>query len=662
MSIADSDVKTLAVKTIKALCIDAIEAANSGHPGMPMGMADAAVVLWTQFLKFDPDAPQWPDRDRFVLSAGHGSTLLYSLLHLTGYPDMGLEDLRRFRTWGSRTAGHPEYGEAGGIETTTGPLGQGFGNAVGMALAERMLASRFNAPGQTLVDHFVYAIAGDGCLMEGISSEAASLAGHLGLGKLVVLYDDNHITIDGPTEIAFTEDVQRRFDAYGWHTVRVADGHDHAAVAAALHEAQAETSRPSLLLLRTHIGHGAPTKQDTSSAHGSPLGAAEVKATKERMGWPLEPTFLVPSEVRSFFQQAADRGRAQRRAWEAARAAADPERVRRFDAQLRGEVDPAIFSKLPTFAPGAQVATRKASGAAINALAADMPQLVGGSADLAESNTTHIKGGGDVARGEYAGRNIAFGVREHGMGAILNGLSLHGGFRPFGGTFLVFSDYMRPAVRLAALMHQPVVYVWTHDSVFLGEDGPTHQPVEHAMSLRLIPNLFVVRPADATETVAAWRLALERTDGPTALLLTRQNLPVLAGSHHEGVLRGGYVVRAETGGAPDVILLATGSEVHVAVAAAELIGPRVRVVSLPTFELFDRQDAAYRESVLPAGVVKRVAIEAGRSIGWERYVGDRGLVHGIDRFGASAVATRIAQELGFTPEAFAAKVRAYLES
>ncbi len=653
MSIAE-----LAVKTIKALSMDGVQAANSGHPGMPMGMADAATVLWGSFLKFNPDVPDWPDRDRFVLSAGHGSMLLYSLLHLTGYEEMSLEQLKSFRQWGSKTAGHPEFGEAGGIETTTGPLGQGFGNAVGMALAERLLAERFNADGNVLVDHYTYVIAGDGDLMEGVAAEAASLAGHLGLGRLIVLYDDNQITIDGSTDLAFTEDVGARFRAMGWHTVAL-DGHDHEQVASGIEAARRVSDQPSLLLCRTHIGHGSPNKQDRSAAHGAPLGVDEVALTKEGMGWPLEPDFHIPAEVPVFFGVAADRGRAAFASWQQARAEASAHRVSALDAQLDCQVPSSVWDRLPEFETGKSLATRKASGAVLNAICDDVPSLLGGSADLAGSNNTTLKDYELIGPNQFGARarNIAYGVREHAMGSIMNGLSLHGGFRPYAGTFLVFSDYMRPAIRLAALMHQPVVYVFTHDSVFLGEDGPTHQPVEHAMSLRLIPNCYVVRPADARETVAAWRMALARTDGPTCLLLTRQGVPVLEGASTDGVLRGGYVLRKEQTEHPERVLMATGSEVWVALAAADRLGPGTRVVSLPCFERFEAQDQAYRDAVLPPTVSARAAIEAGRTLGWERYVGNRGIVHGIDRFGVSAPHTRIAQELGFTAEAFAHKVR-----
>ena len=646
----------LAVKTVKGLAMDAIETANSGHPGMPMGMADAAVTLWTRFLRFDPAAPGWPDRDRFVLSAGHGSALLYSLLHLSGYEDMPLEQLRSFRQWGSHTAGHPDEGEAEGIETTTGPLGQGISNAVGMAMAERLLRERYGA---ALVDHFTYVIAGDGDLMEGVASEAASLAGHLRLAHLVVLYDDNGITIDGGTELAFTEDVPKRFEAYGWHVASV-DGHDRDAVAQAIEAAQAD-GRPSLICCKTHIGQGAPTKQDTSACHGSPLGATELAGAKAAMGWPETP-FHIPAEVPAFFARAADRGRAAHAEWRARRGSAPAERVAALDAQLSGVIGDDAWRALPEFEVGKTLATRQSSQAVLNALCPHVPGLIGGSADLTGSNGTYLKGYDDVGPDGFGARarNVHYGVREHAMGAIMNGLALHGGFVPYGGTFLVFSDYMRPTVRLAAMMRQRVVFVFSHDSVFLGEDGPTHQPIEHAMSLRLVPGLEVVRPADARETAAAWRAALDRPQGPTAMLLTRQGVPTLGGVDPDGVRRGGYVLRRETTAAPELIVLATGSEVHLALAAAEAVGPGVRVVSLPCFERFDAQPRAYRDEVLPPTCRQRFAVEAGRTLGWERYIGDRGHAHGIDRFGASAPAEVIAERWGFTPDALAAAMRAYL--
>jgi transketolase len=587
--------------------------------------------------------------------------LLYSLLHLSGYKDMTLEQLKNFRQWGSKTAGHPEYGEAGGIETTTGPLGQGISTAVGMALAERLLAARFNRRGQTLVDHHTYVIAGDGDLMEGVTAEAVSLAGHLQLDKLIVLYDDNQITIDGGTDLSFTEDVSARFAAYGWHTQKI-DGHDRDAVHTAIRAAQS-SNRPSLIQCRTHIGHGAPNKQDSSSAHGAPLGTDEVRATKEGMGWPQEPTFFIPPEVPAYFEQKANAGRSAYTEWMQTRSTTDSELVQRFDAQMSDDFGAEVWAALPQFEIGASIATRKASGAVLNAVCDLLPQMIGGSADLAGSNGTTLKDYGHVQAGEYGSdrRNIHYGVREHAMGAIMNGLALHKGIRPYGGTFLIFSDYMRPAIRLAALMKQPVTYVFTHDSVFLGEDGPTHQPIEQAMSLRMIPNSWVVRPGDATETAAAWRIAMERKSGPTSLLLTRQGVPVLENSSIHGALKGAYVVRKERGNAPKVVLLATGSELHLALDAADLLGPDTRVVSMPCWELFEQQSAAYRESVIPANSPNRFAIEAGRSFGWERYVGDHGATWGIDRFGASAPAKRIAAEFGFNAESFAAFVRKQLD-
>jgi len=652
----------LAVQTIKTLSMDAVEAAQSGHPGMPMGMADAATVLWTKFLKFNPDAPQWPDRDRFVLSAGHGSMLLYSLLHLSGYPEMTMAELKRFRQWGSRTAGHPEFGEAGGIETTTGPLGQGISNAVGMALAERLIAGRVNTDGAKLVDHYTYAIAGDGDLMEGVSYEAASLAGHLKLGKLIVLYDDNKITIDGTTEIAFTEDVAARFNAFGWHTAKV-DGHSHDEVEAAISAAQSEQGRPSIICCRTHIGHGSPNKQDTSGAHGAPLGADEIRLTKEGMNWPHEPTFRVPDSVRSFFGEAAQRGRQKHAEWTANAKGTTAAQQRWLMSTPPTPASPEIFETLDLFERGSKIATRKASGAVLNALKHTLPELIGGSADLAGSNNTDLKDFGDVTADEMGAdrRNIRYGVREHGMGAIMNGMSLHGGLRPYAGTFLVFSDYMRPSVRLAALMGQPVVYVFTHDSVFLGEDGPTHQPIEHAMSLRLIPNLHVLRPGDGEETIAAWHHALQRNDGPSALLLTRQGLPILETSDRTKAMKGGYILRRESGDTPRAILMATGSELHLAAGAAEQLSDDIRVVSMPCFEAFEAQSQEYRDEVLPPAVTARVAIEAGQTIGWERYVGTQGAIHGIQRFGTSAPAGRIAKEWGFTVEAFSNFVAHYLD-
>ncbi|GAB4252963.1 MULTISPECIES: transketolase family protein [Deferrisoma] len=657
----DPRLDSLAVNTLRFLAVDAVERANSGHPGMPMGAAPMAYALWTRFLRFDPGAPDWPDRDRFVLSAGHGSMLLYGLLHLAGYP-LTLDDLKSFRQWGSKTPGHPEFGHTPGVETTTGPLGQGFAAAVGMAIAERHLAARYNRPGFEVVDHHTYVIAGDGDLMEGVASEAASLAGHLGLGKLVVLYDDNRITIEGGTDLAFSEDVEARFRAYGWHTLSVEDGNDLARLEAALAEARAETERPSLIRVRTHIGFGSPGKQDSADAHGAPLGPEEVRRTKENLGWPLEPAFHVPEEARKPFAAAAARGREARRAWgerfEAYRREF-PGLAAELERRWEGRLPEGWEEALPAFpADPKGVATRSAGGKVLNALAARIPELMGGSADLGPSTKTLLAGEKDFSRGTPDGRNLRFGIREFAMAAVLNGMANHGGFRPFGSTFFVFSDYLRPGLRLAALMGLPVVHVFTHDSIFVGEDGPTHQPVEHLASLRAMPNLVVLRPADANETAEAWRVALERTEGPTALVLTRQNVPVLdrtALAGAEGLRRGGYVLREASAGPQGIrlLLIATGSEVHLALGAAERLeaeGVPTRVVSLPSWELFEAQDPAYRAEVLPPGVTARVAVEAASAFGWERYVGPAGAVVGIDRFGASAPAQVLAEKFGFTVE------------
>lgn len=645
----------LCVNTIRTLSIDAVQQAKSGHPGMPMGAADVAYVLWTRFLKHNPTNPRWPNRDRFILSGGHGSMLLYSLLYLTGY-DLPLEELKRFRQWGSRTPGHPEYGLTPGVETTTGPLGQGFATGVGMAIAERLLAARFNRPGYPLVDHYVYAIVTDGDLMEGISHEAASLAGHLGLGKLIYLYDDNHISIDGPTELAFTEDRCARFAAYGWHVQQV-DGHDHDAVAQAIRAAQAETARPSLIACRTHIGYGSPNRQDTAQVHGEPLGEEEVRLTKENLGWPTDQTFYIPDEALAHFRQAVPHGRDLENQWLQLfeRYAAEyPELAEEWRQLWSGQLPKGWESALPAFSPAdGQIATRAASGKVLNAIAPSLP-LVGGSADLTPSNNTELKEYGWIGPDAFDGRNIHFGVREHAMGAILNGLALHGGLIPFAGTFLVFSDYMRPAIRLAALMELPVIYVFTHDSIGLGEDGPTHQPVEHLASLRAMPNLTVIRPADATETAEAWRVALQRRS-PVALVLTRQGLPVLdrARLAPASLLERGAYVLADSDGTPDLILIATGSEVHLALEARERLaaeGISARVVNMPSWELFEEQPQAYRDEVLPPAVQARVAIEAGVPLGWERYVGSQGETVGLTRFGASAPYKVLFEQFGFTPE------------
>ena len=649
------------IHTIQMLAVDAVEQAHSGHPGLPLEAAAIAYVLWTRYLKYNPANPAWPDRDRFVLSAGHGSALLYAMLHLTGY-DLPLDELRRFRQWDSRTPGHPEYGLTPGVETTTGPLGQGLGNAVGLALAEAHLAARFNRPGHAVINHRTVVIASDGDMMEGVGYEAASLAGHLRLGQLVVIYLDNGITIDGPTSLTFSDDVAARYQSFGWRVLRM-DGTDVAGIDRTLGEAFASTERPTLVIARTHIGWGSP-KQDTSAAHGEPLGPEAARATKEHLGWPLEPTFLVPDEVRAHFRQALSRGRDAEADWQArwaAYAAAYPQEAAELQSMLAGELPPGWDAALPAFPPDRPVATRVAGGQVMNALAARIPALIGGSADLAASNRTTLKGLGDVRPGDYAGRNLHFGVREHAMGAVLNGLALHG-LIPFGATFLVFSDYMRPAIRLAAMMGLHVIYVFTHDSIGLGEDGPTHQPAEHLAALRAIPNLTVIRPADANETAVAWRVALGRRGGPTVLALTRQNVPVFDRTKlapAEGLARGAYIL-ADTPGRPEVILIATGSEVQVALGARDLLaaeGIAARVVNMPSWELFDEQPRDYRDAVLPPAVTARLAVEAGVAQGWQRYVGPAGDVVALDRFGASAPYQVLMREFGFTPEHVAGRAR-----
>lgn len=642
----------LAVAVIKGLAMDAVQRATSGHPGMPMGMADIATVVWSRYLVVDPDDPTWIDRDRFVLSNGHGSMLLYSLLHLCGFP-LTLDDLKRFRQWGSHTPGHPEIDQKRGIETTTGPLGQGFGTGVGLAIAEEHLRARL---GSDLIDHRTFGFVSDGDLMEGISSEAASLAGHLGLGRLIYYYDDNDISIDGSTDITFTEDVRRRFEAVGWHVEEI-DGHDRSAVAEATEAALEVGDRPSLVICHTHIAHGAPHAQDTAKAHGSPLGEEEVRATKERLGLPPDETFWVPDEVYRFFSEAMQRGRDARKAWleRFEKATADPDRARLWESFF----DPGpVRLESPGF--DGEIATRAASGKLFGQIAEKVPGFLGGAADLVESTKTVIEPGRLFSKTDRAARDIAYGVREHAMGAITNGMAIHGGLRPYAATFFVFSDYMRPAVRLAALMEAPSIFVFTHDSVFLGEDGPTHQPIEHLASLRAMPNMWVVRPADAGETVEAWELALNRTEGPTALVLTRQNLPVLDRAGREGLVgKGGYVLRD----GDDLVLVATGSEVWVALEAAEELsadGLQARVVSLPCWEAFFAQPEEYRRAVLGDGL-PRVAVEAGATFGWERIVGEGGLIVGIDRFGASAPWKEIARHLGFTPDAVATRIRDWLK-
>jgi transketolase len=625
---------------------------------MPMGMADAAYVLWTQFLKHNPQNPDWPDRDRFVLSAGHGSMLLYSLLHLTGY-DLPLEQLMQFRQWGSLTPGHPEYGLTPGVETTTGPLGQGFTNGVGLAIAEAFLAATFNRPGHEIIGHYVYAIVSDGDLMEGISHEAASLAGHMKLGKIIYLYDDNHISIDGSTNLAFTENRMQRFEAYGWHTQQI-DGHDRAAVAAAIRAAQAVTDKPSIIACRTTIGYGSPNKANTAKAHGEPLGPDEVKLTKQAYGWNPEKQFYIPDEALNHFRQAEGRGAEWEAAWKTcleAYAQAYPQEAKQLRQALSGELPAGWEEALPVFPADAKgIATRAASGQVLHAIAPVLPTLIGGSADLAPSNNTYLKGYPVFANESYAGRNFHFGVREHGMGGILNGMALHGGVIPYGGTFLVFADYCRPAIRLAAMSHIPTIFIFTHDSIGLGEDGPTHQPVEHLAALRAIPNLTVIRPADANETTQAWKVALEKREGPVALLLTRQSLPVYDRStmgDAAGLAKGAYVLLDTNKVYPDVILLATGSEVEFAVQAHTKLaeqGIGARVVSMPSWELFQQQSEEYRDSVLPPTVWARVAIEAGVPLGWRQWVGPYGDIIAIDRFGASAPYKTIQAQLGFTAD------------
>ncbi len=648
-----------AINTMRFLAVDGVQKANSGHPGAPMGAAPMAYVLWTRFLKHNPADPTWADRDRFVLSAGHASMLLYSLLHLTGY-DLPLEQLQQFRQWNSMTPGHPEVGHAPGVETTTGPLGQGFANGVGMAMAEAHLAATFNRPGHAIVGHYTYAIVSDGDLMEGVASEAASLAGHLRLGKLIYLYDDNHISIDGSTDLAFTEDRMARFRAYGWHTQVVPDGNDLDAIDAAIRAAQAETGRPSIIAVRTIIGYGSPNRQNTAGVHGEPLGPDEVVRAKENLGWPTEPAFNVPDDVLKHFRRALEQGAAAQATWQAkfaAYAAECPQLAADWQRRQAGELPAGWDDNLPRYEPNPKgEATRNVSGAVINALAVRLPELIGGSADLAPSNKTLIKGSGDFQAGAYENRNLRFGVREHGMGGIVNGMMLHGGVRPYGATFLVFSDYMRGALRLSALMGIAPIWIFTHDSIGVGEDGPTHQPVEHAVALRAIPNLLVLRPADARETVAAWRVAIAQRRSPVALLLTRQNLPTLAGTSEDpaqGVGLGGYVVAdwPEGGAGRRVILIAAGSEVHLAVVAREVLaaeGIAARVVSLPSWELFEVQPEAYRHQVLPAEVNARVSIEAGVTLGWDRYTGSHGVTIGINRFGASAPYKTVYENLVLT--------------
>ncbi|MEO6280151.1 transketolase [Roseateles sp.] len=674
----------LCIDTLRFLSVDAVQKANSGHPGMPLGAAPMAYALWARFLKFNPHNPDWPDRDRFVLSAGHGSMLLYSLLHLSGY-DLSLDDIKAFRQWGSKAPGHPERGHTPGVEVTTGPLGQGFANAVGLAIGEAQLAARYNRPGHVVIDHHTYVIVGDGDLMEGVAAEAASLAGHLKLGKLICLYDDNRVTLSAGTDMAFSEDRAARFEAYGWHTVAVADGNDVEAIAAALQAAQVEASKPSLILVRTHIGFGSPNKHDSFEAHGSPLGVEEVRLTKQRLGWPAEPSFLIPEAAGVHMREALARGQNAEAVWRARLAAyalAFPELAAELQCSLRGELPSGWDDDIPTFPADAKgMATRVASGKVMNAMAARLPALSGGSADLDTSTKTALKGRGDFnpastdtddTQGSngggwsHAGRNLHFGVREHAMGAIVNGLAAHGGFIPYGATFLIFCDYMRPAIRLAALMKLHVVHVFTHDSLAVGEDGPTHQPVEQLASLRAIPGLTLIRPADANETAVAWKVAVESRQRPVLLALTRQEVPTLDRGRHasaEGLRRGAYVLSDAGGQPPTLILIASGSEVALIVAAAEKLqgeGIAVRCVSMPSWDLFDAQPQSYRDSVLPPIVGARLAVELGVAQGWHRYVGDRGDVLSVECFGASAPADTLLREYGFTIDNVASRARVLL--
>ncbi|MFN3926186.1 MAG: transketolase [Pseudanabaenaceae cyanobacterium] len=646
-------IEELCINTIRFLSIDAVEKAKSGHPGLPMGCAPMGFVLFDQFLKFNPKNPKWVDRDRFVLSAGHGCMLQYSLLYLTGYDSVTLDEIKRFRQWESKTPGHPENFMTEGVEVTTGPLGQGVGNAVGLAIAEAHLAARFNKPGFNIVDHYTYVILGDGCNMEGVASEAASLAGHLKLGKLIMLYDSNHISIDGSTDLAFTEDVGKRYEAYGWHVQHVADGNtDLAGIAAAIRNAKAVTDKPSLIIVTTTIGYGSPQKAGTEKVHGAPLGADEVAATRANLGWEYEP-FAVPAEALARFRQAIEKGAKAEAEWNALFAEyeqAYPAEAAEFKRIMAGEL-PTGWADALTPVTEMEKSTRLLSEACLNALAPVIPEFLGGSADLAHSNMTYLKGIPEFQAGSYHGRNFRFGVREHGMGAILNGMALHGGLIPYGATFLVFADYMRAAIRLSALSKVGVVYIMTHDSIALGEDGPTHQPIETLASLRAIPDLLVIRPADARETVGAYQVAIRERHRPTLMAFTRQGVKNQAGTSVEGTLKGAYVVLDADN--PELIIIATGSELELAVKAAQVLteeGKGVRVVSMPCWELFEEQSPEYRESVLPSTCKKRVAVEAGSSFGWHKYVGWEGAIVGIDTFGASAPGPVCYEKFGFTVE------------
>jgi transketolase len=652
-----SRIDDLCVNTIRTLAMDAVQKAKSGHPGAPMGLAPAAYALWVHVLKHNPRNPEWHDRDRFILSCGHASMLLYSLLYLTGY-NMSLDDIKAFRQWESKTPGHPEFGCAAGVETTTGPLGQGFANAVGMALAERHLASVFNRPGYDIVDHFTYVMCGDGDLMEGITSESASFAGHTGLARLICLYDDNEVTIEGKTGITFTEDVALRFKSYNWQVLKIKDGNDIKAVLKAIKKAKNETERPSLIILRTHIAYGSPNKQDSSDAHGAPLGEEEIILTKKKLGWPEDRMFYVPEEALKLFRSCIEKGRKAESMWQeyfASYRKEYPELADRWTDSMKGRLDAGWDNDLPDFSKlERSMATRSASGMVLNAIAEKIHGLIGGSADLAPSNNTIIKSARDFQKMSYDGRNIRFGVREHAMGGILTGIALHKGLIPYGGTFLVFSDYMRPAIRLASFMARHVIYIFTHDSIAVGEDGPTHQPVEHLAVLRAIPGLVVIRPADASETTEAWRQAI-KINGPVALILSRQELPVINRSLYgpaEGLAKGAYTL-ADCGGRPDIIIIATGSEVHIAIAAWEQLKARgipARLVNMPSQELFERNPQEYRDQVLLPDVRLRLIVEAGVPMGWEKYAGENGSIIGINRFGASAPGGILMKKFGFTPE------------
>lgn len=658
MTKKEQDIEQLCVNTIRTLSMDAVQEAESGHPGMPMGMADAAHVLWTKFLKHNPEDPEWFNRDRFVLSAGHGSMLLYSLLHLTGY-DLSLQEIKDFRQWGSITPGHPEYGLTPGVETTTGPLGQGFATGVGMAMAEAHLAARFNTDDHQPVDHYVYGICSDGDLMEGISHEAASMAGHMKLGKIVYLYDYNEISIDGHTDLAYTEDPAKRFDAYNWHVQEV-DGHNHAEVEEAIKKAQDVTDKPSIIICETHIGYGSPNKQDDASSHGAPLGEEEIKLTKEALNWPYEEKFYVPDEALGYYRSAVEKGKKAQAEWQEALEAYkdnEPEKAKQFTAFMNRDLGDTYVDNLPVFDPDSKgVASRKASGTVLNALADNIDQLVGGSADLTGSTKTFFDGKGVFSADDYTGRNVHFGVREHAMSAAVNGMALHGGVVPFGATFLIFSDYSRPAIRIAALSHIPSTFVFTHDSIGLGEDGPTHQPIEHLASLRAMPNLYVVRPADANEVSWSWKMIAERTEGPSIIVLTRQALPTIERDESNAasnVEKGAYIVSDADTDTPDVILMGSGSEVQYAYEAGQQLrdeGIAARVVSMPCWERFEEQSDEYKETVFPSDVKARISIEAASPFGWERYVGREGKIIGLDRFGESAPYEEIYEHLGLTSE------------